>query len=381
MSSRSLVRTAGVAALTALCAIAGAVPAAADPAAPTPGAQGASPQLLATMARDLHLTADQAGQRVATDSAGSDAVDALRARLGDTYAGAWLQGGRLVVASTDAAAEPVIRAGGAEPRTVARSEGDLDDVQAALDAAAPAAARQIASWYVDPATNSVVVTTTDEGIAWSWVNNAKVDTAPVRVRRVAAEPRLLADLVGGQALLAQAGARCSIGFSARSADAGFVLTAGHCTELGGNWAGANGVRIGPVAASDFPGDDFGAIRVANTAAWTPTNEVAGSMPVTGSRVAAVGAAVCRSGSTTGLRCGVITARNATVNYGSGNIVRGLTGTTACAEPGDSGGSFVSGAQAQGFTSGGSGDCTTGGETFFQPVNEALDRYGLTLVAG
>jgi streptogrisin C len=367
--------------MAALCAIAGAVPAAADPAGPAAGTQDTSPQVLAAMQRDLHLTADQAGQRVAGDAAGSAAVDALRARLGDSYAGAWLQDGALVVASTDAAAEPMIRAGGARPRTVARSEGDLDDVQAALDAAAPSAVRQIASWYVDPATNSVVVTTTDEGAAWSWVNNAKVDTAPVRVKRVAGEPRLLADLVGGQALLARAGGRCSIGFSARTASAEFVLTAGHCTALGGDWAGANGVLIGPVAASDFPGDDFGAIRVTNTAAWTPTNDVAGSTPVTGSRAVAVGAAVCRSGSTTGLRCGAVTAKNATVNYGGGDVVRGLTGTTACAEPGDSGGSFVSGAQAQGFTSGGSGNCTTGGETFFQPVNEALDRLGLTLVTG
>jgi streptogrisin C len=375
MSSRPLLRTAGVAAFATLCAIAGAVPAAADPAGP------AAPDVLAAMQRDLNLTADQAAQRVSADAAGADTADRLRAHLGDSWAGAWLQDGRLVVASTDAGAEPVIRAAGAEPRTVANSDGDLDDVQAALDAAAPSAARQITSWYVDVVTNSVVVTATDEATAWSWVGSAKVDIAPVRVQRVAEPPRLFADLVGGQALLAQAGGRCSIGFSARSASAAFVLTAGHCTELGGNWAGQNGVLIGPVAASDFPGDDFGAIQVANTAAWTPTDEVAQSMPVTGSREAAVGAAVCRSGSTSGLQCGVITAKNATVNYGGGDVVRGLTGTNACAEPGDSGGSFVSGAQAQGFTSGGTGNCTVGGETFFQPVNEALGRLGLTLVTG
>jgi streptogrisin C len=374
-SSRSALRAAGAAALAALCALAGAAPAAADPAA------GASAQVLAAMQRDLHLDAAGAQRRVAADAAGSDEVDALRARLGDSYAGAWLQDGALVVASTDAADAPVIRAGGAQPRLVARSQGDLDDVQAALDAAAASAGHQIASWYVDALTNSVVVTATDEGAAWSWVRGARVDGAPVRVQRVADAPRLLSDLVGGQALLARAGGRCSIGFSARSGAAEFVLTAGHCTALGGDWAGPDGVLIGPVAASDFPDDDFGAIRVDNTAAWTPTARVAESMPVTGSRVAAVGAAVCRSGSTTGLQCGVITARNASVNYGSGNVVRGMTATTACAEPGDSGGSFVSGAQAQGFTSGGSGNCRAGGQTFFQPVGEALDRYGLALVTG
>jgi streptogrisin C len=103
-------------------------------------------------------------------------------------------------------------------------------------------------------------------------------------------------------------------------------------------------------------------------------------------VAAVGSSVCRSGSTTGWHCGTIQATNQTVNYGGGDIVRGLTRTNVCAEPGDSGGAYVSpnGAtrvQAQGFTSGGSGNCTSGGTTFFQPVNEALSRYGVSLVTG
>ncbi|SEQ43136.1 streptogrisin C, partial [Streptomyces radiopugnans] len=47
-------------------------------------------------------------------------------------------------------------------------------------------------------------------------------------------------------------------------------------------------------------------------------------------------------------------------------------------PGDSGGSYISGNQAQGVTSGGSGNCRTGGTTYHQPVNEILSAYGLTL---
>jgi streptogrisin C len=60
-------------------------------------------------------------------------------------------------------------------------------------------------------------------------------------------------------------------------------------------------------------------------------------------------------------------------------VYGVTRTDVCAEPGDSGGSFVSGTEAQGMTSGGSGDCGSGGTTYFQPVQPALDAFGLTLV--
>ncbi len=47
----------------------------------------------------------------------------------------------------------------------------------------------------------------------------------------------------------------------------------------------------------------------------------------------------------------------------------------CAEPGDSGGPMFSEGIALGITSGGSGDCTTGGTTFFQPVTEALSATG------
>lgn len=159
-----------------------------------------------------------------------------------------------------------------------------------------------------------------------------------------------------------------------------VVTAGHCTEIGGTWNGYNQVPIGPVAGTSFPGDDYGIIQVTNTQ-WVGTSQVRGTSSVLGSTVAPIGASTCRSGSTTGYRCGVIQAYNSTVNYGGGDIVYGLTRTNACAEPGDSGGSFVAGRQAQGMTSGGNGNCLIGGTTYFQPLNEALNRYGLTLVTG
>jgi streptogrisin C len=62
-------------------------------------------------------------------------------------------------------------------------------------------------------------------------------------------------------------------------------------------------------------------------------------------------------------------------------------TNVCAEPGDSGGSLVTNpgsattVRAVGLTSGGSGNCRSGGTTYFQPVTEALSANGLTLVTG
>ena len=99
--------------------------------------------------------------------------------------------------------------------------------------------------------------------------------------------------------------------------------------------------------------------------------------VAGSVQALVGASVCRSGSTSGWHCGTIQRLGTTVRYAEGTV-NGLTQTNVCAEPGDSGGPFIAGAQAPGVTSGGSGDCTRGGTTFFQPVNPILSDFGLTL---
>jgi hypothetical protein len=88
--------------------------------------------------------------------------------------------------------------------------------------------------------------------------------------------------------------------------------------------------------------------------------------------------VFRSGSTSGLHDGEVTGLNATVNYPEGTVT-GLIETTVCAEPGDSGGPLFSEGIALGVTSGGTGDCTTGGTTFFQPVTKALTTLGVKLI--
>jgi hypothetical protein len=51
----------------------------------------------------------------------------------------------------------------------------------------------------------------------------------------------------------------------------------------------------------------------------------------------------------------------------------------CAEPGDSGGPLFAEGIAYGVTSGGSGDCRTGGTTFFQPVTKALSALDVRLI--
>ncbi len=99
--------------------------------------------------------------------------------------------------------------------------------------------------------------------------------------------------------------------------------------------------------------------------------------ITSAGTPVVGQTVRRSGSTTGVRSGSVTALNATVTYAEGTVT-GLIRTTVCAEGGDSGGALFASTTAYGLTSGGSGNCSAGGTTFFQPVTEALGVYGVSV---
>jgi streptogrisin C len=378
MNHRRMARFAGIALVAAGMAAAFAVPAASAPAADA--------GMFAAMQRDLGLTADQALARMDQESRASAVEATLRDQLAGSFGGAWFDSsaGKLVVAVTDASKVGQVSAAGAAARVVQRSAAQLDAAKSTLDARGASAPASVAGWYVDLASNSVVVSVVGNdaaGLAWATANGARTES-------VAAAPKPLWNLIGGQAIR-NSQARCSIAFSARSGSTRYILTAGHCGELGGTWSGSGGT-IGPVARFNFPGDDFAAIQVTSTAAVQTAlvdRFSAGSdVTVAGSSAAAVGSSICRSGSTTGWHCGTVQATNQTVNYGGGDIVGGLTRTSVCAEPGDSGGAYVSpnGAtrvQAQGITSGGSGNCSSGGTTFHQPVNEALSRYGLTLVTG
>lgn len=332
-----------------------------------------SDPVVAAMGRDLGYAPEQVAPRLAKEAAGGRLEHRVRVETGTAFAGAWLDAdAELVVAVTDEAAARTARAAGAKATVVRWSEQRLAEVKRGLDArrTAPDA---VTGWYVDGASNSVVVTATTPDAADV---RAFAGTAPqVRITRAAAKPRVLHDVRGGDAYYFNGGSRCSIGFAVQG---GFV-TAGHCGTAGTATSGFNQVAQGAVERSDFPGDDMGWVRT--NANWTPrplvNNWAGGTVAVRGSAEAAVGASVCRSGSTTGWRCGTILAKNETVNYREGSV-QGLTRSNACAEPGDSGGAWLTGDQAQGVTSGGSGNCTSGGTMYFQPVNEILQRYGLTL---
>jgi len=345
---------------------------------------GVAPQLLAAMQRDLGVSADQAAARFERAEWASGVAAQLRSASGDSYAGAWLgkDGTTLNIAITDAGLAGRVRAAGATPKVVERSVAELDSAKKALDAEATKADRNLPGWYVDVAANQVVVQALpgDTEQAEDLAEDAGIPDEAVRVVVTKAAPKTLADVIGAEPYFVNIGgeqARCSIGFAI---EGGFV-TAGHCGAVGTETLDRENLDQGEVVASVFPGTaDMGVVQTNADVQEQPfVNDFDGNaLPVGGSTEAPVGAAVCRSGSTTGTFCGTILAKNQTVNYPEG-AVTGLTRTDVCAEGGDSGGPWLSGDQAQGVTSGGSGDCTVGGETFFQPLTEILEVNNVTLL--
>lgn len=351
-----------------------------DTAVDANSVDAASPEMLAAMQRDLGLTADQARARLAQDDLASRMVEKLSKQLDADFGGAWLSDTQqLMVGITDPSHAPSLRDLGVQPTLVTYSQAELDAVKGQLDAVDRPDHQQVTGWYVDITDNTVVVLATPgaEAAAAEFIESSGVDSDAVVVEVSEESPQLLYDVRGGDAYY-PGNSRCSIGFSVNG---GFV-TAGHCGGVGTTTRGSNQVSQGTVRGSSFPGNDYGWVQVNSN--WTPrpwvNNYSGGTVTVAGSQEAAVGASVCRSGSTTGWRCGTIQAKNQTVNYAQGSVY-GLTRTNACAEGGDSGGSWLTGQQAQGVTSGGSGNCSYGGTTYFQPVNEILQAYGLTLVTG
>ncbi|WP_051865846.1 trypsin-like serine protease [Streptosporangium roseum] len=259
--------------------------------------------MLEALQRDLGLTREQAQTRLLNEARLRPVEAKLRRRLGSRFGGSWFAGSiaqTLVVATTDSADIPQVLAAGARGEVVNRS--------------------------------------TTEDI----IKTIGVDASAVSVLPSDEQPRPLSDVVGGAPYYVGVTSRCSIGFSVlRGTQNGFV-SAGHCGKTGAVTAGVNRVALGVFQASNFPDNDFGWVAV--NADWTPKplvdNGTGGTVAVAGARVAIEGASVCRSGSTTGWHCGTIQQRNASITYPQGTVSE-VTRTNVCAEPGDSGGSFIS----------------------------------------
>jgi streptogrisin C len=358
------------------------------------------------LARHDGITPEQAREKFATQAVQSEAASAISEALGDDLsAGAYIDasGQLIATATSDASVSAVAdaaRSVGAdvEVRVVAKSEAELAAQNDAVSAAA-VDVPGIASWAIDPEANNVVVQ------AVAGANDPATLEALAAIRATGATvvetealPTQLAGMVGGEQYefrVDGANYVCSVGFPARtSSGAAAMVSAGHCVE-GASTFSFKGSNMGSPIGFSFPGDDYAAFTLAGSVSprGAVTTWDGNEVKVAGSQEAAVGASICKSGRTTQWTCGTITGKNATVNYGGGDTVSGLTATSACTQQGDSGGANVAGSQAQAVTSGGAlfdhdGNASTApvcgeragrsNQSFVQPVNEILQRYSLTL---
>ncbi|MFF4712649.1 S1 family peptidase [Streptomyces eurythermus] len=334
----------------------------------------------------------------ATDAPDLDAR--LRRLLGDTFAGSYYDSGRqqLVVNVVGGDDNVIVQAkkAGAVVRRVANSAAELRAATRTLKAEA---AIPGTSWAVDPRTDKILVTadSTVTGAQWDRLRSAVRGLGPgmATLKKSAGTFKTFAS--GGDAIFSrvQGGSvRCSLGFNVTAAGGSpAFLTAGHCGVAAEKWSDTeSGEPTATVDRATFPGEgDFSLVKYDDPGTRAPSEVDTGdgrTVPISRAAEATVGQAVFRMGSTTGLHDGRVTGLDATVNFqsetdpGGVDTVTGLIQTDVCAEPGDSGGPlFTQDGGALGLTSGGSGDCTGGGETFFQPVTTALRATGATLGGG
>ncbi|WP_347726974.1 S1 family peptidase [Streptomyces sp. CAU 1734] len=233
------------------------------------------------------------------------------------------------------------------------------------------------AWYTDKAAGKVVVTADTTVSAAEIAKIKKAAGAEAGTLEIKRTPGKLTRLIAGGEAITSAGVRCSLGFNVtNSARQLFALTAGHCTSGRPSWSIGTAVPGQTV----FPVYDHGVIRHSNPAAADGRVYLYNGSyrDIINSGSPSVGTRIERSGSTTGYRTGQVTALNATVNYGGGQLVYNTIQTNACAQPGDSGGPLFTGNTALGLLSGGSGNCSVGGTTYYEPVTRPLSLYGLSV---
>ncbi|MDN3352033.1 S1 family peptidase [Actinomadura sp. DC4] len=228
-------------------------------------------------------------------------------------------------------------------------------------------------WLVDPRSHAVVAVA-DGTVTGARLGRLRAVAAShgVRVERVAGTLGLR--LSGGDPIIGNGVYRCTLGANVVGGATYYLITAGHCGTVATTWRTVGGVLIGTTVGSRFPSDDYSLVRYTGTVIH---EGAVGSQDITSAANAYVGEHVCMRGSTTGVHCGTVTALNATVNYAEGTV-SGLIRTTICSEPGDSGAPLYDGTILLGLLSGGTGNCTSGGVSYFQPILEVLSAYGVSV---
>lgn len=333
---------------------------------------GLNADVLAAVKRDVGLDAAEAKARAATQTKSLEADEKLKGKLGADHAGSWLdrKSGKLVVAVSDAADVATVKAAGAQAKLVKHSKSELNAIVAELDrkagkrggaerakpGKAQASVAALTAWSVDATSNEVAVSVVKGKQAAAKSALAKYGDA-VRIEQLPAAPTSVDFMDGGDVT----SNKCSAGFNLRnpSTGQGYLLSAGHCWSVNETVTGQGGHVFGTVVEKWFPTFDDALIKKTNSywtqGPWVDTNPSNGGfVNVYGYSDAPVGTLICKSGITTKLTCGYITAKDQTVTFDGVNTVYGLTRHDACVEKGDSGGAnyqLASTRTAEGVSSG------------------------------
>ncbi|WP_277453378.1 S1 family peptidase [Janibacter sp. DB-40] len=361
-------------------------------AAPSPGDPGepksmAAPLTEYVMERDGKSRA-QAEKYLETKDEKQQALRSLEER-GVDVDGAWFEGTQLVVGVPRADAAEV-RAAGLRPST-ATSQSELDSI---ADAVLERAGKD--SGHVLTVGANLPDGVVDVRVAEDAPRGLRQRLDAMKKVSVSTGEALAtqADVVPGRIMDLSPGTNCSLGYPGRLSNGNNVLlTAGHCVEGMPSILDANGTHIGEGVhtrfRSGYSSVDMGLMDIDSEDTGVPyvdSRGHSGYYGVQGMSKNAIGSEICKAGNTTGWTCGQIKAYNRTVNYG-GTVVSGLAEASVCTEGGDSGGAYIGvGNLAQGMTSGGpvgvecgwNRDYSAGSYSFFQPVVDAANYYGVTI---
>ncbi len=354
-------------------------------------------QMVRALADSLGIDDAAAVRRLDTQAAQQKTLAALKSSGADSRGAFFDAKGKLTVNVTGPQAARTVQAAGLKARMVAHTADELDGIKAALDKAAvrhvPAG---VQGWGVEPASNQVVIRLRGTAAAAdeAFLARAASYGSAVAVKDNEGQAVTTAGTVYPGSRMDYGNHYCSVGFGAHDSSGRQVLvTAGHCVENlpdlsydGAHFAkgiktrfkhGRNSIDMGLASV------DSGSSIATQIGTWGNGGNVA----VKGGQRAAVGSDVCKSGATSRWTCGSIKSYNYTVTYSDegqpDTLVSGLGLSTVCTLGGDSGGAWVSGNQAQGVTSGGlnSNRCDGvygEGTSYFQPLDDALNYYGLRL---
>ncbi|MDT0430621.1 S1 family peptidase [Streptomyces salyersiae] len=391
-------RFAAVAALLSASAVVGThTTAQAQDVAPSSRYQ---PEMVRALAASLGVSEKAAVDRLDRQDVQQTRLAELE-RSGISDDGAFFDaGGRLTVNAGDATGAARIEKAGLVARVPARGEKALDDIKADLDAAAAERAPVgVVDWSVDLAADQVTVkVNNDRGApAKAFLAKAASYGSAVAIVRGQEKPAAQAAIAPGSKMtINNTTGWCSVGYGARDrAGNQYLVSAGHCiaglpTLRFDGTAFAKGVKTRYALGARSVDMGIASVNSGHSitravGTWNQGSDVA----IKGSSRAATGSAICKSGATTGWTCGTIGSYNVTVTYvdqngGPDTVITGLATSSVCTEGGDSGGAYISGSQAQGMTSGGpvgqrcTGGVNSRGSSYFQPLDDALAYYGLTL---